>query len=226
MVQRRFPIVFIDRLPPGAAEGTVSTDNVKAGHIAAKHLIDLGHIRIAMVAGHLDLSPHHDRLEGFRKAMQECHLPIQDEFLVLGGVQVQSGLDAGRQLLSLSTLPTAIIANNNKLLLGVVQALEERRIQVPDQVSVVGIDDYLWNRHFNPSLTAVAQPTYEIGRRAFDLLLEIVNRRPGEKLAERNVRLAAELHIRNSTSAPPAESSNKLGNSPAEAISSRQSISI
>ena len=221
MVQRRFPMVFIDRLPPAAAEGTVSTDNVNAGYIAARHLIDLGHVRIAMVSGHLDFSPHHDRLEGFRKAMQECHLPIRDEFLILGDVQVQNGLDAGRQLLSLPTLPTAIIANNYKLLLGVVQSLEERKIQVPGQLSVVGIDDYLWNRYFNPSLTAVAQPTYEMGKRAFALLLEIVNRRPGEKLAERNIRLAAELRVRNSTSAPPAESSDIFSDSSAADIPSR-----
>jgi LacI family transcriptional regulator len=228
MVRRRFPMVFIDRLPPAAAEGTVSTDNVQAGYIAAKHLIDLGHIRIAMVAGHLELSSHHDRLEGFRKAMQECHLPIRDEFLKAavegkgfdGHVQVENGLDAGRQLLGLSTLPTAIIANNNKLLLGVVQALEEGRIQVPGQLSVVGFDDYIWNRYFNPSLTAIAQPTHEMGKRAFELLLTIVNRRPGEELAERNVRLAAELRVRNSTGAPPPES-KKLGNSSAEAIASR-----
>jgi LacI family transcriptional regulator len=138
-----------------------------------------------------------------------------------GDVQIENGLDAGRQLLSLSTLPTAIIANNNKLLLGVLQALEEGRIQVPGQLSVVGFDDYIWNRHFNPSLTAIAQPTHEMGRRAFELLLTIINRLPGEELAERNVRLAAELRVRNSTSAPPTESSKKLGNSSAEALSSR-----
>jgi LacI family transcriptional regulator len=219
IVRQRFPVVFIDRLPPTAAEGTVSTDNVQAGYIAAKHLIELGHIRIAMVAGHLGLSPHHDRLEGFRKAMQESHLPILDEFLIDGNVQVDNGLDAGRQLLNLSTLPTAIIVNNNKLLLGVVQALEERRIRIPDQLSLVCVDDYIWNRYFNPSLTAVAQPTYEIGKRAFELLLKIANRRPGEELTETNVRLAAELRVRNSTCAPHAKSSRKLGYRSAEAVS-------
>jgi LacI family transcriptional regulator len=81
MVRRRFLMVFVDRLPPVAAEGTVSMDNVQASYIAAKRLLDLGHVRISMVTGDLELSPHHDRLEAFRKAMQECDLAIWDEFL-------------------------------------------------------------------------------------------------------------------------------------------------
>jgi LacI family transcriptional regulator len=204
MVRRRLPMVFIDRLPPSAAEGTVSTDNLEAGYVAAKHLIDLGHTHIAMVAGHLGLSPHRDRLEGFRKAMQQAHIPVRNEFLIYGDVQVEDGLKGGRQLLDLNPTPTAIMVNNNKLLLGVVQALDERKIRVPDQLSLLGFDDYIWNRYFNPSLTAMAQPTLEIGKRALEVLLQIVERRPGEELAEKNIRLPAELRIRNSSAAPPA----------------------
>jgi LacI family transcriptional regulator len=209
MVRRRFPMVFVDRLPLAASEGTVSTDNVQAGYTAAKHLLDLGHNRIAMVVGNLGLSPHRERLEGFRKAMQEAHIPIRDEYLICGEVQTENGLVAGRQLLSLGTPPTAIMANNNKLFLGVVQALDEQKILVPNQLSVVGFDDYLWNKYFNPSLTAVAQPTYELGKRAFELLLKIMNRRQGEDLKEKNIRLSAELRVRHSTAGPPREAIDK-----------------
>lgn len=214
MVRRRFPMVFIDRLPIAATEGTVSTDNVHAGYIAAKHLIELGHTRIAMVAGNLALSPHRDRLEGFRKAMQESHLPIRDEFLIYGDVQVENGWRGARQLLSFSPAPTAIMVNNNKLLLGVVQALEELKIRVPTHLSVLGFDDYIWNRYFNPSLTAVAQPTYEMGKRAFELLLKIINPRSDSDSAEKNIRLLAELRVRNSSAPPPVEASRKVRKNP------------
>jgi LacI family transcriptional regulator len=203
VIRRRFPIVFVDRLPPAASEGTVCTDNVRAGHIAARHLLDLGHERIAMVAGNLDLSPHRDRLEGFRKAMQECHIPIRDEYLICGDVQIENGLVAGHRLMALKTPPTAIMVSNNKLSLGVLQAIDEKKLVVPGQLSIIGFDDYIWNKYFSPSLTSIAQSTHEMGKRSFQLLLQIMNRRPGEELPEKHIRLAAELRVRNSTAPPP-----------------------
>ncbi len=205
VVRRRFPVVFVDRLPPGAAESTVSTDNVHAGYLAARHLIELGHERIALLAGHLGLSPHRDRLEGFRKAMQESHLPIRDEYLICGGVQVENGIDSGRELLSLKVRPTAIMSSNHKLLLGLLQALDEHRVKVPAEVSVLGFDDYVWNRYSSPSLTAVAQDTCEIGRRSFELLLQMIAGPSGQAQPEEHIRLAAELRVRNSTAPPPQD---------------------
>jgi LacI family transcriptional regulator len=202
MIRRRFPVVFVDRLPAAATEGTVSSDNVGAGYIGAKHLIEIGHRRIAMVAGHLGLSPHRDRLEGFRKAMQESHVPILDEYMITGYVQNQDGLIAGHRLLDLPNPPSAIMVSNNMLLLGILEALEERKIFVPQQLSLLGLDDHIWNRYFSPSMTAIAQSTHEMGKQSFDLLLQIINRRPGEELPLKHIRLATELRIRNST-APP-----------------------
>jgi LacI family transcriptional regulator len=198
-ISRNVPIIFVDRLPLTTSVNTVSTDNIQAGQIAADHLINLGHNRIGMLAGHLGLSPHHDRLEGFRKAMQEAHLPILDEYLIIGNIQVDDGVQAGYRLLNLPVPPTAIIASNNKLLLGVLQAIEERNISIPKCISVVGIDDYLWNSHFNPTLTAVAQPTHEIGRKSFALLHRLIMQSSEDKRAPIHLRIPAELHVRNST---------------------------
>lgn len=200
----RFPVVFVDRVPPMMLEGTVASDNVQAGSVATRHLIDLGHRQIAMLAGHLGLSPHRDRLEGFRKVMQEKHLPILDEYLISGDVQIEDGLEACRQLLELKQPPTAIMASNNKLLLGVLELLAQRTIRVPQQISVLGFDDYLWNRYFNPSLTAVAQNTFEIGKSGCELLLELIEQDQEEEPVLRSVRIPTELRIRNSTAAPSA----------------------
>jgi DNA-binding LacI/PurR family transcriptional regulator len=202
---RRFPIVFLDRLPAMNMEYTVSSDNVQAGYIATRHLIDLGHERIAPIAGNLALSPHRDRLEGFRKAMQEFHLPIRNEYMIHGDVQIEDGLSACEHLFALPVPPTAIIAGNNKLLLGVLQELERREIRVPEQISVLGFDDHLWNRYFNPSLTAISQATHEIGKRAFELLFQAMNGEQSTDSSARHIRLPTELRIRNST-APPLRS--------------------
>ena len=202
MVRRRFPMVFVDRIPPAATEGTVSSDNVQAGYAATRHLLELGHERIAMLAGNTALLPHHDRLEGFRKAMQESHLPIRDEYLACGELQIQNGIEATQRLLKLTAPPTAIMVSNNKLLLGVLQSLDENRIPVPQQVSILGFDDFIWNRYFSPSITSIAQSTYEMGRRSFELLLQIMHRKKGERLPEKHIRLAVELRLRNSTGPP------------------------
>jgi LacI family transcriptional regulator len=199
-LRRRFPIVYMDRLPPAGADYTVSTDNIGSGYMAAKHLIDLGHRRVGMLTGNLDLSPHRDRLEGFRKAMQESHLPILNEYLVSGGVQIEDGVAAGRSLFELRDPPTAVMASNNKLLLGVLQAADERHLIVPDQLSMLGFDDFVWNKYFNPSLSAVGQSTYEMGRRSFELLLQVIKcKLNGDGPITSHVRLPAELRIRNST---------------------------
>jgi LacI family transcriptional regulator len=202
VARRNLPVVFIDRLPPSRAVNSVCTDNVAAGRLAAEHLIGLGHKRIGMLAGHMGLSPHHDRLEGFRKAMQEAHLPILDEYLIAGNVQVEDGIAAGRRLLDLPTPPTAILASNNKLLLGVLQAVEEKNLSIPKDLSVLGFDDYLWNTHFSPGLTAVAQLTGEMGKRSFELLQQLIQNPSNESTAPKHVLIPAELRIRNSTSRP------------------------
>jgi LacI family transcriptional regulator len=199
---RRFPIVFVDRVPPVNVDYSVSSDNVQAGYIATRHLIDLGHERIAPIAGNLVLSPHHDRLEGFRKAMQEAHLPIRDEYMVKGDVQILDGRNACRELLNLHVPPTAILAGNYKLLLGALQEIEERGISIPSQISILGFDDYIWNRYFNPGLTAVSQFTDEMGKRAFGLLHKIMVEGQPLQPSEKHVRLPTELRVRSSTATP------------------------
>ncbi len=201
MIRRRFPIVFVDRIPPGTNENSVSSDNVEAGHASGKHLIALGHERIAMLIGNLEMSPHRDRLEGFRKAMQESNLPIREEYLAGGGVQIEDGKAAGRRLLSLSHPPTAIVASNNKLLMGLWESIDEHKIKVPSELSVVGFDDQLWNRYVSPSLTVVAQATSEMGRRAFELLCQLIDNDSKESDV-RHVQLRTEFLARNSTAVP------------------------
>jgi LacI family transcriptional regulator len=200
--RRGVPMVFIDRLPPIAVESTISTDNQQAATMATRYLLSLGHTRIALLAGHVGLSPHRDRMEGFHEAMQKASLPIRDEYLVTGQIQIPDGFEACRHLLRLPVPPTAIMVSNNKLLLGVLQAFEEEGIRIPEQVSVLGFDDYIWNRYFNPGITAVAQQTFSMGQQGFELLHAMMG---GEEIAPagQHLRLSAELRVRSST-APPA----------------------
>jgi DNA-binding LacI/PurR family transcriptional regulator len=134
--------------------------------------------------------------------MQEANLLVRDEYLIGGGVQTEDGQRGGHQLLNATPAPTAIIVSNNKLLLGLFQTIEELKIQVPEQISIVGFDDYAWNHYVNPRLTVVAQDTNEMGRQAFGLLLELMTSN-SDGMPIKQIRLKTELIVRNST-APPA----------------------
>ncbi len=203
LIRKGFPIVFFDRLPVGAHRGAVCTDNLEAARSATEHLLQLGHRRIAMITGNLLHSTHRDRLEGFRKAMQERHVAILNEYLRSGDLRTQSGYEFGLELLRLAQPPTAILTSNNKMLLGLMRAIGELGLNCPAQVSVIGFDDYLWTEHFTPQLTVVKQKTYDIGCRAMAMLLAQIGSEGGGEQGE-VLQLKAELVIRESTAAPAA----------------------
>lgn len=205
LVRRRFPLVFFDRIPPGFKGAGVVLDNVCGAYEATRHLIALGHRRIAIIAGRLSVSTGFDRLEGFRKAMQECHVPLLDEYLQDGDFKFEKAYQCGMELLQLPFPPTAIFCCNNKMILGLMRALGELRVPCPEKVSVVGFDDFDWAESFRPQLTTVRQPTYELGRRAMQKLLRKVASPPQKEfLHEEGLEvLKGELRVREST-APPS----------------------
>lgn len=200
MTMRRFPIVFIDRLPvAGFAGKAVIVDNVGAACEATQHLIGLGHKSIAIIAPRTDLSNGIERIEGFRKAMQEAHLPIRDDYFKRGDYSLESGYRRGKELLGMPDPPTAIFSCNNKMTLGLMQAISELGVACPQFVSLVSFDDFPWASHFHPRLTAISQPSHEMGRQAMKMLIDTLNGDPSDQSL---IVLKAELRIRES-SAPP-----------------------
>jgi len=211
---RDLPLVLIDRVPPGLEASAVVIDNVTAAYEATRHLIAIGHKRIAIITGPLDRSTGFERMDGFRKAMQEAGYPILQEYLLNGEFQLQSGYRCGMQLLKLPVPPTAIFSSNYDMTLGLMRAVIELKIPCPGQVSILGFDDFVmgddgfsWATMFSPRLTLVAQPSYEIGKIAMESLLQVIEP-TAEKLQQTMgtvVRLQAELRIRESTAPPPAD---------------------
>jgi len=218
LIRRRFPLVFVDRVPVGFTRGAVVSDNLHGAYEATRHLIGLGHRRIAIIAGDLRLSVGVDRVEGFRKAMQEAHLPVREEYFARGDFQLEGGYRCGRLLLALPEPPTAILACNNKMTLGLMRAASELRVACPGRVSVLGFDDFEWAANFSPRLTTVAQPTHEIGKQAMKMMMGKLNPAastadtPGDSL----IVLKTELRIREST-ASPAEAARDRDHAPRDA---------
>jgi LacI family transcriptional regulator len=205
LTMRRFPIVFIDRLPVTGFSGrAVVVNNIDSAYRATRHLIDLGHTDIAIIGPRTDLSNGIERIEGFRKAMQEALIPVRSEYFQQGDYSLESGYRCGVDLLRMPNPPTAIFSCNNKMTLGLVQAISELEVPCPQFVSVVSFDDFPWTSYFQPRLTAISQPSHEMGRRAMQMLISVLQAEAAglEPPAESVIVMDPELRIRQSTAAP------------------------
>ncbi len=200
LVAHRVPVVFLDRIPIGLRSGAVVTDNLGAAYDATRHLISLGHRRIAILTGNLHLSNSIDRAEGFRKAMQEARLLVREEYFRVGDFQLDGGYRCGMDLVRLDERPTAVFSCNNKMTLGLMRALRESGIACPRDMSVLGFDDFDWAANFQPKLTTVAQPTRAMGAEAMRALLRRM--RSPDLAGEPVLVLPAELRVRESTGPP------------------------
>lgn len=204
LLRSQAPIVLMDCIPIDSKVSCVITNNFEASYEAIRYLIGLGHQRIAVISGIQVHSTILDRMEGYRKAMREANLPIREEYLGQGDSHIESGHGYGLSLLQSSEPPTAIFALNNRMTLGVLQALRELAIPCPGRVSVISFDDPDWAAVFNPSLTSIEQPTYQIGKRAVELLLQSIQSEEGEaEIKAVQVVLKSTLRIRGSTGPPP-----------------------
>ncbi len=176
--QRRIPFVVVDRDLPGLEADCVLADNFQGGYLATRHLLERGHRRIACIAGPSELTPSADRVRGYRRALEEAGIRPREVWVQRGDFRAESGYEAARFFLSLpaKVRPTAIFACNDLMAIGAMRAIGEAGLSIPDDIALVGFDDILLASYVIPPLTTVAQPTYEMGRMAGDLLL----RRLGE----------------------------------------------
>ena len=194
--RRRVPLVVVDREVPGVAVDTVLTNHLQGGCMATQHLIDLGHRRIACVSGGSDLSPSAERLTGYQQKLAQSGIPYDETLVVKGDFQYRSGYEAARQLLALDDPPTAVFACNDLMAVGVISAATQLGLNVPEDLSVVGFDDVRLASFTNPPLTTIAQPKYDIGVLATEMLLARVRNLDAPPRVER---LDTELIIRGST---------------------------
>lgn len=177
----------------------VSVDNTAAAYDAVTHLIKLGRRRIGHITGNLHITDAVDRVEGYRQALGAAGIAVDEALIVEGNFSHRSGYEGTIQLLERGV--DAIFAANDITARGVLQALHERNIAVPDQIALVGFDDLPTALQVTPKLTTVRQPTGERGALAASILLDMLDGR-GEQ--PRHVILPTQLVIRSSCGAAPA----------------------
>ncbi|GER14408.1 LacI family DNA-binding transcriptional regulator [Variovorax boronicumulans] len=193
----RIPTVLVDREIADPACDLVETAHMQGGLLAVRHLLSLGHKRIACIGGPLGVTSSEQRIEGWRMALAETgSTPNADALLWRGGFTSQGGYEAMHAILRTEQKPSAVFVCNDLMAIGALRAAHESGVRVPDELSIVGFDDIELSAYTSPPLTTVAQPKERIGALAVDMLLE---RMGGKRRDARKVVLQPELRVRAST---------------------------
>lgn len=197
---RNIPFVLLDPAgDPPPAVPAIGSSNFAGGMAAARHLVGLGHRRIAVISGPEDMVSVRARLAGFRAGLDEAGIPHDPSLVIPGDYHIESGREATFRLLSRAEPPTAIFAGNDQQAFGVYEAARLRGVRIPDELSVVGYDDVPPAAWVGPPLTTVRQPLVEMAEEAARLALRL---RARGSVAVQRLDLATELVVRGSTCAP------------------------
>lgn len=199
--RRSIPFVVVDTAgaPPHGVP-TVGSNNWNGGLVATRHLLELGHRRVAVISGPADVMCSRARIDGYRSAHEAAGLPIDRTMVRYGNFYVDTGYQHGLELLSRPDRPTAIFAGSDMQALGVLRAARELNLRVPQDVSVVGYDNLPLTEWIGPSLTTVDQPLHAMARTATAMLAGLAR---GEVPTSPQIDLATELVVRESTAPPP-----------------------
>lgn len=168
------PLVFLDRQPAPGLGHFVGMDNEAAGYLATRHLVDLGHEDIALLARSHRFSTMRGRLEGYRRALREAGLPERTQLVRSELVSVEDAARGADELLAGPERPSALIATNYTMTLGVLAALQRLGLRYPDDVSLVCFDDSPWARVLSPPLTVIDHPVEAICDSAAELMLRAI----------------------------------------------------
>jgi LacI family transcriptional regulator len=193
LLESRRPVVFAGRVPSGIDADSVTADNILGTRLAVEHLIACGHKRIALLLGPRQISPTEDRITSWRQILRKRRLAAPEEYIGSGDWTTESSFGLTSQLLELPEPPTALFAGNFLMMAGAVRALKEKGIRCPAEVQVASSDDFDWLDAFEPAVTTVVQPSFEIGEKAAELLLKRI---ASPKRKTQKIVLEATLRIR------------------------------
>ncbi|WP_433533033.1 LacI family DNA-binding transcriptional regulator [Micromonospora sp. CA-263727] len=200
--RQAIPVVVVDTDSASSASvPTVGSNNWNGGLLATRHLLELGHRRVAIISGPPDVLCARARTAGFRCAHEELGVPVDPDLVRSGNFHLDAGYAHGIELLSRADRPTAIFAGSDLQAMGVLRAARQLGLDVPGDLSVVGYDNLPVSAWIGPALTTVNQPLRDMAGTATRMLLDLTR---GVALPTSRIDLVAELVVRESTAPPPS----------------------
>jgi DNA-binding LacI/PurR family transcriptional regulator len=194
------PTVAIDRIPSGYTGYSVTLDNVKAGRMAAEHLVDLGHTQVAHIAGPLQLRLSRERQQGFVEALASRGLRPSAVIPSQNGWYCEAGFQAMQEILRNPEQPTALFAANDRMAIGALLAAVDAGLRVPEDLSIIGLDDIEVAAYHNPPLTTLRQSFESLATLGIQILIDLL---AGKEPEQPNIIIEPELVVRRSTGPGP-----------------------
>ncbi|MBM7704385.1 LacI family DNA-binding transcriptional regulator [Metabacillus iocasae] len=180
IVQSNYPIMFVDRLVPEVPIPSVMLDNEKAAGLAVQHFVEKGYERIGIITNVIrNVTPRMERINGYKKVLKENGLSINEDYI--RKMQVSCVQEALHDMLSLDEPIQAVLAGNDLTLMEILKYVKKHRIRVPEDLAIIGIDDVSFANFYEPALTIVEQPAFEIGKKAAELLLNKIQKKDVEE---------------------------------------------
>lgn len=193
LARQEAPVILVDRAVDDLPVDMVMVDNQAGAVQAVRHLVNLGHQRIGIVLDNLEITTNKERLEGYRRALQESGLPDEPSLIQSCQYTSQSAYALVQQMLAHPGRPTALFTANNFMTLGALKAIQEAGLRIPEDIALVGFDDLEWNQLSDPQLTVVAQPVAQIGEIAAQI---IISRLQGGEAPPMEIRLKTNFIVR------------------------------
>jgi len=200
IVARKTPTVLLGPPAPFCKNFvSIEVEEVASSFNVTRHLIELGHKKIAYFTGPPAAPWAHERFEGYRRAHREAGLEVDDKLVFAAGSTLEDGTKAALQMLNEGCQPTAIQAVSDTVAIGCAETLLQQGLKIPDDISIAGFGNILAAEYYRVPLTTIRQPKYRLGVAAVEIMMNLIR---GEKVTPR--RLPAELVLRQSTAAPKA----------------------
>ncbi|EAS64848.1 HTH-type transcriptional repressor PurR [Photobacterium angustum] len=175
------PMVIMDWGPESPHTDNILDNAENGGYIATKHFIENGHKKIGCLSGQADKSTCQERLKGFRKAMAEADLTVNEDWLLDGDFECESAVEAAQKFIAMEDRPTAIFCFNDIMAMALISTFEQAGLRVPDDISIIGYDNIDLAPYFAPPLTTIHQPKRRLGKKAIEILLERVKDKNHER---------------------------------------------
>lgn len=183
LLNSELPVVLIDLDVVNESTSYVMCDHQAGAKQATDYLIKLGHHQIGMLMGLKELNPAFKRFKGFKMSLKENDLPIREEWILETSFDEMSGYQTMNKILSISEKPTAIFCQSDVIAIGAIKAIHDAGLSVPDDFSIIGFDDIEIGKYITPTLTTISQNTYQLGEKAVELLLKMINNSPQREIS-------------------------------------------
>lgn len=192
------PLIIFDRTHDNLQSPTVKIDDVKAGYLATKHLLDKGYRKIAYITTKHGIKIFKERFEGYQKALQEAGFNVNPSYTIFGELNVEGGYTGTHELLKLRERPDAIIGGDDYVALGIIKALHDKGI-TPPEIGVIGFANQNFSEHIIPSLSTIDQQALKMGQECAKMFLKIIEQTPTTRTDLRPVVIEPLLLAREST---------------------------